>query len=1677
MKKRYILFFILIVSFAKAQPYNNEWITFSSTQNYSLQQYFKINVWKEGVYRLTYADLDNATVPVNGLWTNPEGFQLFHNGVEQFIAVNDVNTNTIFDGGDYIEFYGKGNDGLLDTRLYDTLISQPNPYHSLFNDTTAYFLTYNTLTLHRRIKNETDVNFNGYTAEASFAHEEIKQFTSSFGYGYLNSYGVADNSFTEGEGWVGSFNIGNNCLIPFNIQKFISNTWAPTVETVIGGGNANSHPFIISLNGSDLVQDTLYGYAQKKFSFNPTNLPTNGAANFVMAPQVDNFNSSNPNYTNLAYFKLRYPRSFDFSSENIPQHLYLSANNNKVMLDITNLNSAQPVLYVFDDTLRKIQLDITATNIRALVPGFAAERNCFLTDASLTYSANGNLTIAPVSTDPSRFARFNNFLVAGDAKDFLIVSNKRIWSGAQQYATYRTQSGHSPLLVDIDELYDQYAWGINKHQIAIRNFCDQQLDNNQPKYLFLLGKSIMYVDAGSGAGYDLNLIPTFGEPASDNMYTSKLNTATFNTELATGRLAANTDAEITAYLDKVKEFEAVQQQTTLFNQTPPLWMKNILHFGGGASIDEQDRLAAHLSEYRDMIEDTLFGGTVTTFLKSSSDPIQIDQSQFLQNMIDSGCSMMTFFGHAAGSSFDIATDAPENYNNKGRYPLVLANSCFVGDIHGITPKLNERFVLTPEKAAIAFMAVPDKGLEDELHPYSLDFHNALFRELYGSTLGQCMQKTVQDLLIADPSYKGVAMNMTLHGDPALVLNSFPKAEFSVTEPDIFFNPPNVTTELDSFEIKIVLTNSGKNYKKNFRTLIVQTLPDGTQQNIFSNLDQISYKDTLTIKRPIDFKTSAGLNSFEVTVDIDDNVDEYDNFINNVASKQLIIISNDINPVYPAEFAIIPDNNIQLKATTSDLFATARNYRFEIDTTDKFVNPVQQGVVPNASGVVAWQIPFVLDSNKVYYWRIANDSITSLDTTVSKKFQWKNSSFIYKPNTTGWSQAHFYQFRNDDYTSIIYNDTVKLFKFIKSNYALSMSHTGNNPVYDINGVNMDYGGCYLLNEIGIAVLDSIDFDNPWTSDSCAHFFGNYNYYTCLATNPRGCGTRTRADRYFLFDVNVPAQADSLVNMILNHVPDNNYILGWNVFSNIAYSTIPNVMNAFAQLGATNLSAMADNDKFMFFSQKGNPAITKDTFGIPYYSNLYINQLLERDWDKGFIQSTLIGPALQWQSLHWNYHSLEPNSADSITLQVIGVTNSGLEVKLIDSITPATLDVYSLNTIDPKVYPYLKLKAYLQDQSLNRTPPQLDKWQVYYKPVPEGTLNTNFFSLQSDTVQEGENITMKMAFQNISNVAMDTLLVDYFLFDQNNVKHTIASKRMHRALPVGDTIMTAVTFNSKGYIGNNQLWIEANPNNDQPEQYHFNNYANVQVHVVKDNTNPLMDVTFDGMHILNGDIVSAKPQIIIQLNDENKYIALNDTSNFRIGLLKPNGIFTYLRFETAPNASTDHTRLKWTPASLPNNSFRIQYNPEQLEDGIYTLDVEATDASGNQSGKNHYKISFEIINRSTITEVINYPNPFSSSTRFVFVLTGSEIPDQMKIRIMTITGKVVKEITRAELGNLHIGRNITDYAWDGKDEFGDQLANGVYLYQVQTRINDEKIEHRETQADSFFKKGWGKMYLMR
>jgi hypothetical protein len=1180
--------------------------------------------------------------------------------------------------------------------------------------------------------------------------------------------------------------------------------------------------------------------------------------------------------------------------------------------------------------------------------------------------------------------------------------------------------------------------------------------------------------------WNKNLVPTFGFPPADLLFTSGFDGDTIpRPRIAVGRISAQNDADIQAYLDKVVVHDMQLQQC------PQDWMKQVLHFGGGNNIYQQQEIRTILeTKYEKVVEDTLMAGNVTSFYKTSPDPIQINQSQYLQALIDSGTTIMTFVAHASGTTFDISTDVPQNYNNKDRYPIVIANSCFVGDIHDPLRRIAEDFVLLPDKGSIGFIAEPDVGYLPNLAVYTEHLYRQIALINYGGTLGRSMQNAI-DSVYADPNtllnqytylfFKSVCTGMTLSGDPALVLNSFAAPEYEINQSGVYFTPATVSSDIDSFDVSVVIKNLGRASNISSVLHMKRTFPDGSVYERDTVLGVILYRDTITFRLPVDPSRGVGPNTFQFTADYFNNISECNEGNNQPPDIPLLIQSSDIVPVYPAEFAIVPNPSIKLKASTVNPFSPVKPYKFQIDTVDTFNSPFLTSTLINSSGgVVQWQLPFSLTENLVYYWRVARDSMPG-DTIHPP---WKESSFIHKLNITGWSQAHYSQFKKDEFININYKNAYDTtFRFVTSFSSLTVNNYYQpnnllNPNYLINNVVQDYQMCFAIPSMHIVVIDSLTL-KPWATDQ--YYFGNANTYD-PSSQTGAC--RSRPEFYFIFRMNDTASRDSMIDMLVNDIPNGNYVVAYTAYNGQFSQWSQAQKDVFTSMGSTVINSLDDSNVYIFFTKKGYNNTTNEVVGDSIITAITLNEQLGGNWSKGYVVSVPIGPAVGWTSLHWEQAPFEAlPGADSTAIDIIGIQANGLETPLagFQGIQVGTPDL-NISSIDATVYPKLKLQAYVQDEQLF-TPPQLKRWQIYYDEIPELAINPNrYFKLNKDTLGEGEELRMEVAIENIGNVDADSLLTDFYLYDDDHVRHNLTSPKYKDTSP-GDTIIASVKFSTGGYAGLNSLWIEANPRSDQPEQYHFNNFGQIDFRVNRDITNPILDVTFDGVHILNGDIISGKPEILVRLKDENKYLALKDTTNWQVFLKNPLGVQKRLRFEPNSCSGPGTELLKWCPAALPQNTFLIQHKPVFTLDGIYELWVQATDESGNISGDNDYRITFEVINKSTITEVVNYPNPFSTSTRFVFTLTGSEIPQQMKIQIMTVTGKVVREITQDEIGPIRIGRNITEYAWNGKDEFGDQLANGVYLYRVITRLNGSSIEKRETEADKFFTKGWGKMYLMR
>ena len=666
--KKLIKFFIIIIAlgllplFSFAQTFGNEWIDYD-------QQYFKIHVSEDGIYKISYSELLSSGIPVNVL--DPRGIQLFYKGEEQYIYIKGEGTSGIFDPTGYLEFYGQRNRGEEDLAFYEDNSDQVNPDYSFYNDTSAYFITWNYSTSNRRMTSENSTDFSPYISSAqAYCKKNIRtNYVSSFFWGSTRCF------FTEGEGWFDNAVITESS--PRNktisVPELYSTAAIAEFEIAVVGAPANQvtstvpHHLKVSFLGDVRIDEMYSGY---QFVKEQIDIPANQlsssiqfsfSANDITEPGINDRNV-------VSYINIKYPHSWNFENQDYFEfHLPANSSSTKDYLEIEDFNSGTTIyLYNFHNHERILVQNSSGT-LKALVNYTDSERFMAICNQS------GYKSVDQISKIGSN-NKFTDYFGLYSNADYLIITHKNLWSSCEQYATYRSSTGYNVALIDIDQLYNQYAYGINKHPIAIRNF-NNELYNFSDRYrqMFLVGKSIHYrMIRNSPSLYANCLVPTAGNPSSDNFITAGLGTTTFEPLVGTGRLSARENSDVLDYLNKITEYE---------NSPTDDWMKRVVHFGGGVNSMEQSTFANYLLAYENVIEDTLFGGIVSTFLKSSSEPIQITQSDSITNLINGGVTLITFFGHASASGFDQNIDFPENYENDNKYPFILANSCFSVDIH------------------------------------------------------------------------------------------------------------------------------------------------------------------------------------------------------------------------------------------------------------------------------------------------------------------------------------------------------------------------------------------------------------------------------------------------------------------------------------------------------------------------------------------------------------------------------------------------------------------------------------------------------------------------------------------------------------------------------------------------------------------------------------------------------------------------------------------------------------------------------------------------------------------------------------------------------------------------------------------------------------------------------------
>lgn len=1660
-----ILLLIIVLSFSNLSAqfitdggdtlYGNEWIEHDQT-------YFKIPVAEDGIYRLSYEDLNSAGIPVSSI--SGGNIQVYKNGSAYPIYVT---TSGSLSSEDYIEFYGQKNRGELDEIFYtDPESMQLNPAYSLFTDTAAYFLTWNSGSGNLRVNEVlTDLSGSTLTVEPYYMHKERLVQSSRLQKPTRNG---ADNvrysHFEVGEGFGGNLARTNQVTLP--ATEIFESGPDPSID-IRFTSNGTAHQFEFSINGDLKTTWSHSGYLlkQEHFDFPLEELEASNQVRLYGA--VDNFDRSV-----LAIIDLNYPRSFDFNDENYFE-FFMPGGGDPKRVEISN----------FDGGLSPVVYD----------PGSGSRTTPQLIDDKWSF-------IIPVSSDDRNLVIYNpneavkevldieqmDFVDYAELNhDFIIISHPELMEGSinqvAEYASYRgSAAGGSfdPIVVNVEDLYEQFSYGIHRHSYSVKNFVNWASRNwSNAEYVFLLGKGREYgvyrtKEQIEDFVHRSFYIPTYGIPASDNLLTSTGNIKTTHA-IPTGRIAAKDSEDIEIYLRKVKEHEDFDSKAQTVEDK--LWKKKIMHLAG-AETSLQESIGNYLETMENAIEDSQYGADVVTFKKSSTETIQEADADELLNAIDAGLSVLTFFGHSSVGTFDFNIDDVNKLKNFGKYPLVISLGCFSGNVHTSSYGISEQYVLTEGKGAIAFVASSSTAYVSPQGNFGIDYYEKLGNEYYGRSLGEIFTSALRekdDLTSIHP--KILNEQMTLHGDPSLRLSTAEGPDYVFDHKSFTTDPSIIESNSGSFDLSFKVANLGR-YEEDSLSINLQHIKSSGEisTDIDFKIPAPRFDTLVSVSFENDDNANVGRNLILGTLDKEESITEIpapqaeeNNTIIDADGEDgfaFFAINNSAIPVSPCDFAIYNKADVVLRASTYNALANQETkYIFELDTSGVFDSPLKQKYeVSSIGGLLEWAPDLNFESGKSYYWRVSPDSV---NTDIG--YRWEEASFVYLPNSSnGWNQSHHYQYLDNDFDGI-YIDENRKFQFDTAGFFIKIF----NGVWDPNivGYQFDFESTaasirpWSFMDEGIAVVVGDQFSGAaWTNSGGD--FGSVN------TNNFG------SFRCFAYPADTEEDRANLIDLIDNVVPDSSFIFLFSVLRNFDADFKPenwledeanggrSIYNVLEEQGAILSRELINKGSvpYTFIYQKGVEKITEE-IGETNESLITSTAFIPVRSNNGEFTSSKIGPAKSWSKLLLNLNS--DNVYDTTYINVIGISNDGDETLIKTSFLESEID---LSDIDSNLYPYLKINLDAKDEE-NISPAQLDFWRVMYEGYPDLNINTSEnFTFTRDTLQQGEDLELSLQFNNISDYEVDSVSVNILISDQSN--QTIVSQDTV-TFANSDQVIYSYKYNTAELMGRYQISININEDQAVIEKTFVNNFGVREFVVIGDELNPSLDISFDGSRIIDGDIISPKPFINIELRDENKYLLLDDPSLIEIAIIHPDNTEELISF--------DDERINFIAATEgENNQATIEFQPEFLVDGIYQLQVKASDRSNNISGDLNYERSFEIINEQMISNVLNYPNPFSTSTEFVFTLTGVEVPDEIIIQILTVSGKIVKEIVKEELGPLKIGVNRTTYKYDGTDDYGNRLANGVYLYRVVSRTNNESvINYRIEEISSQFKNNLGKMVILR
>ncbi|MEO8232326.1 MAG: C25 family cysteine peptidase, partial [Ignavibacteriota bacterium] len=1022
------------------------------------------------------------------------------------------------------------------------------------------------------------------------------------------------------------------------------------------------------------------------------------------------------------------------------------------------------------------------------------------------------------------------------------------------------------------------------------------------------------------------------------------------------------------------------------------WNKKYLLFSGGIDPGEYAILkSVNDSIVNKYIAPKPVAGKYTHFYKTISPPSDFGpySPEEIQKAISSGGLFISYIGHSGTATWDNSINSTNQlYNSVDRNPLITDFGCSTNKY--AEPNIvcfGERFLFNSTGQALAYVGNSSLGFQSTALTAPIYFYKEIINDSL-SELGSAHLYSKIELLTRNGNTsvnRIYSLTNVILGDPTVRLKIPKLPNFKITASDITETVEQISEDLDSVEFKISIKNLGLSLQGSLEINFTQIFNSSIIKNLNELIPIPDYADTISFW--VDTKDRSGLHTLEISLDPnnllpeiyeDDNIT---NFTFNVYSSSLRDLLTSI------------DENSSLKSirllNPASYSANVFPIKIQYATEESFI-----------------------DSNSV----IVNADTFFTDINLAGLNQQKRYFIRYKINSSGNSFSGAKSFFNQDSTKYLLIDSISFSKQELNNLRWendSLRIVPDTVSISVLSAGFNAGATCVISKNGINLLSStfftgmgiVVFDDITLAVDTSTWFQLFNQ---------------------------PANVEALANLI-DSIPVGK-IVALGVADDARNNLSTHLKNSIKSLGSNFIDSLQFRGSWALIGWKGAPTGSVVEMVKPPLppDAVFIDTNFVSLSDSGLIRTNPIGFASNWGQISIDEYIPSDANTEYITL---GIKKSG-EIDTIRTLV-LTDGIANLSDIDANLYPQIKLSGNLKASS-DKQSPKVNKVSIDFTAVPELGLNYQVVETSLDSVYQGNNINLNFAIYNVGESDADSFRVHIDLVKPNNSTRTLL-----------DTLINRLESNvnikfSLGYVsnindghGDFKFKIDIDPTSEILEKYRDNNIFEKSFFVIEDTTITSITelnttILADGIEIIDGDYVSSKPELTINV----KYpiwFPISDTSSVSL-------------FIDNIEIPVSNTQISFDTV---NRIISYKLIPD-FDNGDHSIIVIGKDKYGNLDYSSAVERYFTTTNELKLLDVYNYPNPFSNTTYFVFNLT--QVPDELKIKIYSIAGRLIKEI---KLISNELNAGFNKIYFDGKDDDGDLLANGVYLYKVITKKADETV----------------------